>query len=215
MDKFLGIKCVFVDNILLEPPIGQSIASYHPKCIVNSKDLMQELIDLPEWERLMIKVCGRDAQQNRYSCFFASSPNLNYRYSGVNSLGSQPFPEAVNKIRLMVQKEIYDKTRKSFEFNFCLLNKYQNGTDNIGWHSDDERSLDAHAPIASVSLGASRFFDVWESNDHKRKVRTELHSGDMVVMWPPMQKHYQHSVPTQKTITNIRVNLTFRVILPK
>ena len=41
-------------------------------------------------------------------------------------------------------------------YNYCLLNHYRSGEDRMGYHADDEASLDPRVPIASVSLGTAR-----------------------------------------------------------
>jgi hypothetical protein len=41
-----------------------------------------------------------------------------------------------------------------------LINYYEDGSKNIGMHADSEQSLIPGSYIASVSLGAERFFDI-------------------------------------------------------
>jgi alkylated DNA repair dioxygenase AlkB len=40
------------------------------------------------------------------------------------------------------------------KFNSCLLNLYHDGNEGMGWHSDDEKSIEDNSSIASVSFGA-------------------------------------------------------------
>ena len=42
--------------------------------------------------------------------------------------------------------------------NPSLPNLYYNGSEGIGWHSDDETTLGRHPEIASLSFGAERVF---------------------------------------------------------
>jgi alkylated DNA repair dioxygenase AlkB len=56
---------------------------------------------------------------------------------------------------LLELKQIVEKLTET-KFNSCLLNLYHNGNEGIGWHSDDEESLEANSTIASLSLGAER-----------------------------------------------------------
>ena len=44
------------------------------------------------------------------------------------------------------------------DFNSCLANLYRDGTDSMGYHSDDEPELGLRPTIASVSLGDRRRF---------------------------------------------------------
>lgn len=103
-------------------------------------------------------------------------------------------------------------------YNYCLLNHYRDGEECMGYHADDESSLDPHTPIASVSLGITRHFDVRpakkDGNNKKSRVaRIALEDGDLLLMIPPMQDFYQHAVPAEKRITGERINLTFRRVV--
>ena len=97
-----------------------------------------------------------------------------------------------------------------YHFNYCLLNNYPDGASNIGMHADDERDL--NGPIASVSIGAERFFDFASQNDPSDKLRLTLQHGSLVVMGGDTQKNYKHGIPVQKRIKDRRINLTFRVV---
>lgn len=102
-------------------------------------------------------------------------------------------------------------------FNYCLCNYYRSGQDNMGYHADDEATLDPAAPIASVSLGITRSFDIRprkKTIDGKksRVGRISLGDGDLLLMLSPMQQHYEHSIPIEKRILGERINLTFRRI---
>jgi DNA oxidative demethylase len=43
-------------------------------------------------------------------------------------------------------------------FNSLLLNRYKSGSDNVAWHSDDEKLYGLTPEIASVSFGCDREF---------------------------------------------------------
>lgn len=169
------------------------------------RSICEELVALPNWEQRPIKVCGRDCMQNRKTCFFALHGHLNYRYSGIDNAGAPPFPEVVDR----VNKRATEATGGNFVANYCLLNWYADGRQNLGWHADDERDL-AVERIVSCSFGAARFFDLRRRDDHSAKIRLELPSGSVLVMGRGTQKHYHHQVPTQARIKEPRFNLTFR-----
>jgi len=97
-------------------------------------------------------------------------------------------------------------------FNSCLLNLYQDGSQGMSWHSDDEKELGENPTIASLSLGAERRFCL----KHKRTHETfslVLDTGSLLVMKDATQHHWLHSLPKSKAIKTPRVNLTFRTIL--
>jgi alkylated DNA repair dioxygenase AlkB len=93
--------------------------------------------------------------------------------------------------------------------------------DTISWHSDGEEDLLPDAPIASVSLGAVRRFDLRpnaeEEGRHRRApiqhddVRTDLASGSLFVMGRRVQAYNRHQVAAQMKVVDARINCTFRV----
>jgi alkylated DNA repair dioxygenase AlkB len=94
-------------------------------------------------------------------------------------------------------------------FNSCLLNLYNDGNEGMGWHSDDEKSIEVNSPIASVSFGTERKF----SFKHKRTNKTIsvlLEHGSLLLMKDATQKNWLHSLPKSTKITLPRINLTFR-----
>jgi len=100
-------------------------------------------------------------------------------------------------------------------FNYVLLNHYRTGNEHMGYHSDDEGSLDRVCPIVSISFGATRSFDIRpkkkkQGDKQSRIARIPLRDGDMLVMFPPMQQHYEHAIPVEKKVLGDRINLTFR-----
>ena len=114
------------------------------------------------------------------------------------------------------------KNRKGDEkeeiYNYCLLNHYRNGEEYMGYHADDEASMQQSIPIASVSLGITRNFDIRprkKDSDGKRGrvARLSLKDGDLLLMFEPMQQHYEHSIPVEKKVVGDRINLTFRRII--
>jgi alkylated DNA repair dioxygenase AlkB len=89
---------------------------------------------------------------------------------------------------------------------------YHNGTEGLGWHSDDERSLGKNAPIASLSLGAERKFS-FKHKQTKQMASLVLEHGSLLVMKNATQSNWLHSLPKSNKITQARINLTFRMML--
>jgi len=132
-------------------------------------------------------------------------PDARYRYSGAD-FQPHPWSELLRPVRDRLQDAL------DARFNSVLLNRYRNGADSMGWHSDDEPEL-GHAPvIASLSLGASRRFLLRRREEHARKAEYLLGHGDLLVMGGDTQRYYQHAVPLTTRSQEERVNLTFRLI---
>jgi len=137
-----------------------------------------------------------------------ADPGCSYSYSGLQQI-PQPWSPAVSALRSRLQAQL------GCRFNSLLLNLYRDGRDRMGWHADDEAELDPAAPIASLSLGAARSFQLRPRQpiDGERAVVTlELGDGDLLVMDPPTQQHWLHQVPARRRIAAPRINLTFRVV---
>ena len=86
----------------------------------------------------------------------------------------------------------------------------------MDWHSDDEQELGENAVIASLSLGASRVFEL----KHRYKLslqplKTTLSHGSVLIMKGSTQQYWRHRIAKVKHLDEARINLTFRRILRK
>ena len=111
--------------------------------------------------------------------------------------------------------ELRDRLRRELglTFNSCLANLYRNGTDSMGYHSDNEPELGPRPLIASVSLGDRRRF-VLRHRVTRERWSWDLGQGDLLVMRNESQSEYAHSVPKVSRPVGPRMNLTFRVFRP-
>lgn len=133
-----------------------------------------------------------------------------YKYRDAPGASRIGFPPAVNQMKTKAEEWYSSKTGRSVNFNVCLLNYYEDGTQRIGWHSDREE-IGRSTPIASISLGATRQFYVRSKTDGVRDRATlSLANGSLVVMENVCQMKYLHSVPKEGDVTEGRINLTFR-----
>jgi alkylated DNA repair dioxygenase AlkB len=95
-------------------------------------------------------------------------------------------------------------------FAYVLLNRYRDGADSVAWHNDREVASIERPTIASLTLGATRAFDVRPKADRSRVVSVDLDHGDLVVMRGDTQANYEHRVGKDKRVSGERINLTFR-----
>ncbi len=173
-------------------------------------DADQKLIRLQQeipWRQESITLFGRSHPMPRLTCWVAD-PGCTYRYSGLAN-EPQPWSAALLEIREALAATL------GWRFNSVLLNRYRDGSDAMGWHADDEPELEPQAPIASLSLGASRSFRL-RPRDRRavaaEPISLELGHGDLLVMDPPTQQHWLHALPRRLRVRQERVNLTFRLI---
>lgn len=162
--------------------------------------LMQNI----QWKNDDLVFFGKHVTTKRKVAWYGDSEYL-YTYSNTTKR-ALAWTKELSELKQIVEK--YAGTK----FNSCLLNLYHNGNEGMGWHSDDEESLGKNNnTIASLSFGAERKF----SFKHKRTKQTisvVLEHGSLLVMKGATQSNWLHCLPKSKTITQPRINLTFRAI---
>ncbi len=169
-----------------------------------SDSLFTNVLGSLTWESDQIFMFGRLVTTAR-KVAWVGDPDCLYTYSGV-----QKIPQVWTKELLQMKHKLEQLTGHTY--NSCLLNLYHTGDEGMGWHSDNEKDLDSTTPIASVSLGARRKFAFRHKQD-KTTSSIFLEHGSLLIMHPPIQEHWHHSLLKTKTITSPRINLTFRKIL--
>ncbi|GAC1396312.1 MAG: alpha-ketoglutarate-dependent dioxygenase AlkB [Vulcanimicrobiaceae bacterium] len=95
-------------------------------------------------------------------------------------------------------------------FSYVLLNRYRDGSDSVAWHNDRETPGLPRPVIASLTLGATRAFDVRRKADRARVTSVDLDHGDLVIMRGTAQSHFEHRVAKDRRVRGERINLTFR-----
>ena len=95
-------------------------------------------------------------------------------------------------------------------FYFVLLNRYRSGSDSVAWHSDHEVPNVPQPVIGSLTLGATRAFDLRPKAHHRRIISIDLDHGDLLVMRGDTQRNWEHRVVKNPRISEERINLTFR-----
>jgi len=203
---------------LLSPPDGRAspwqllerpgLRLRHRCCwLADAATIRAELLQEVPWQQEQITLWGKTHPLPRLTCWMAD-PGCAYTYSGLRNL-PRPWTAAVARLRAMVEAEA------GCRFNSLLLNLYRDGSDRMGWHADDEPELDPQAPIASLSLGATRSFQLRPrrtSPGERQRLSLELGDGDLLLMDPPTQRHWLHQLPARRRVLEPRLNLTFRVV---
>jgi alkylated DNA repair dioxygenase AlkB len=156
-----------------------------------------------DWKEDQLLMFGKLITTKRKVAWVGDA-GCSYTYSGVKK-----FPQAWTADLLHIKHKLESLTHSAF--NSCLLNLYHDGDEGMGWHSDDEKELDSAAPIASVSLGGTRKFAFKHKLD-KTSVSLFLEDGSVLLMQPPTQEFWQHSLTKTKRPVAPRINLTFRAI---
>ena len=157
------------------------------------------------WRQEHLRMFGELVAVPRLEAWIADE-GLDYTYSGIRH-NAQPWSTELADLRDRMG------ALAGTTFNSVLCNLYRNGDDGVDWHADDEIEFGRQPVIASVSLGATRRFDLRRVDDPAVKVGTEVHHGDVVLMRGSTQELWRHRVPKTKTVVGERINLTFRTVV--
>ena len=160
------------------------------------------LRDNISWQQLPITLFGKTHMQPRLIHYEGEK---SYTYSGVK-LNAVSWNAPIQNIR----KRVMQLTGK--HFNSALINYYRDGSDYMGWHSDNEASLGKKPIVPSVSLGAQRDMVFRRIDNPKTKFELALSSGSLLVMKETTQELWQHCLPRRKRVQHGRINITFRQI---
>ena len=193
---------------LLTGPSGQHcIANLHRKAFSRdaSDRLFLNLHEDVQWQQRDVIVYGKKHVQPRLVAWFGDA-GTPYTYAGL-TLQPSTWTDPILEI-----KEVCEELAGT-KFNSVLLNLYRDGNDTVGWHSDDEPVLGRNPTIVSVSLGATRRFDL-RHKQTKAIVKVALDSGSALVMAGRTQAAWSHQVPRTKKVMEPRINLTFRDVYP-
>lgn len=165
------------------------------------KQCVKEMDPLLE-ERPEIIVFDKVCKQQRFIGFF-SDDSIGYKYSN-KLMASQPL-SSHNMTDLLRTVN----TMLGTEYNGMLVNKYMDGNDYIGAHSDSEIGLDV-AGVVALSFGAERNFRIRSKKDKKIVHEEPTTHCSLMHMGGVFQKIYTHEIPVQKKIKQSRTSITFR-----
>lgn len=169
----------------------------------DSQAFHNKLLHNIDWRHDVLFMFGKKITTKRKVAWYGDK-DISYTYSKVTKL-STPWTEEL----LHLKKLVEEKTETNF--NSCLLNLYHDGSEGMGWHSDNEKELKKNGTIASLSLGAERRFYFKHTNTNDR-VSINLGNGSLLIMKGETQAYWKHQLPPIKKILSSRINLTFRTI---
>ena len=168
-----------------------------------ANQLFEACLNSVDWQHDQLWMFGKKIITQR-KVAWVGDPHCSYTYSGVKK-----YPQPWTKEILIIKNKMEELVQ--YQLNSCLLNLYHNGNEGMGWHSDDELELDRNAPIVSLSLGAERKFAL-KHKLHKTTHSIFLENGSVLIMHPPTQEFWNHSLLKTKQLVSPRINLTFRHI---
>ena len=185
---------------------GNGLARYYARLLSPPEvsRYLNTFIETLQWQQDEVTMFGKKIITRRKVAWYGDS-SLAYTYSGTTRY-ALPWTPQLLEVKNIVERAC------GHTFNTCLLNLYHNGSEAMGWHSDNEKELGNTPVIASVSLGAPRRF-VFKHKKTKEKTEVLLEHGSLLIMEEETQQHWLHSLPATIRVKDLRVNLTFRNIV--
>lgn len=188
-----------VQNLL--PEDGTVVYEDHLFTEAESSYFLETLVRTLPWQPDEVVMYGKRITTRRKVAWYGDRP-FAYTYSHTTRV-ALPWTPELQKIKERIENH------SGLRFNSCLLNLYHEGSEGMGWHSDDEPTLVPDAPIASVSFGATRKF----AFRHKKTKETRsvfLQNGSLLMMKDQTQRFWHHALLKTTRKTGMRINLTFR-----
>lgn len=172
--------------------------AYIPEFVVDADTAFARLRDELDWAR-------RDSTPRME--YYSNDIAVPYAYGegrGRRSYEPKPWHPVVMAIRKQLM------AHAGLTFEVCFLNYYTDQTQHLGWHADDDDTMDDTRPIAVVSLGVER--EIWFRLQDEKGVHeaVTLGHGSLCLMAPGMQDTHHHRIPKAGFECGGRISLTFR-----
>lgn len=149
-----------------------------------------------------IKIFDKICHQQR-SIGFYSDTSMGYNYSNTITPSKKMKP-------CLRELLIYVNDKFDADFNGILINKYENGEEYIGKHSDDEKGLRPNCGVIAMSFGAVRKFRIRDKITNKIVLDVPTNPNKIIQMAGNFQKEFTHEIPVEKKVKECRYSLTFR-----
>lgn len=129
-----------------------------------------------------------------------------YKFTGMTSTDINEVPE-------ILQPYLdYINTLDGYSYNSVLINWYE-GTDYIGFHSDNTSNLVTGSNIYGISFGQHRTLRF--KNSEGKNTDYLLEHNSIINMKHGCQEVYKHSILKSKKLFDRRINITFRCVKNK
>ena len=165
-------------------------------------EVCARLVAETPWRADTVFVYGKHHLQPRLVAWYGAA---SYTYSGLR-LEPLPWTPLLASLRDAVEAAC------GHRFNSVLLNRYRDGRDSMGMHSDDEPELGPDPVIASLSFGVTRRF-ILRHKRNKTTVHLDLADGSLLLMRGATQRNWLHGISKSARPLGERLNLTFRYIV--
>ena len=147
------------------------------------------------------------SHNNRSTCYYGQ-----YSYSCGSTFHEAkplpPFDSYLHSILVHLRTVV-----PNFHYNSVLITRYNDGNDNLRFHSDNEPEIVEGSDIVTISLGGPRVAFFRKISDPSYRKDIFLDHGDVFIMSQRSQSFYEHCIPPD-SIKQPRISITCRLIQP-
>ncbi len=204
LDIFDGPNAEVVAPVRLDLIDADIVYRRHWLEIAQRRAVFDALLNTTPWSQDEIVIFDKRVKVPRLSSWHGDAGSA-YSYSNI-ALEPRSWTPTLEMLRGRVE------LTAGCSFNSVLANLYRDGADSVAWHTDDEAELGIDPVIASVSLGATRVFQLRHRTTPAHRHAMELHDGSLLVMRGTTQRCWHHQIPKTAKIVGPRINLTFRTV---
>jgi alkylated DNA repair dioxygenase AlkB len=173
---------------------------------------LPEFLDAATGERLIAELHATTHWRADSRMMYGRRVLVPRETAAVGAHMAQPWTPALVEVRARIEQHI------GAAFDWVFINRYRDGNDSVAWHNDDDAEEDPRRIIASLSLGATRSFQLRPkraSGLAYGKIAVDVAHGDLIVMQGETQRYWDHAVPKDPRVAGERINLTFRQHRPR
>lgn len=197
---------LFDNNLITNLLPQDGTVNYYGKIMAHTQAqaYYEALLETTAWKNDEAIIFGKHIVTARKVAWYGDH-TFAYTYSKITKQALLWTPTLI-RLKTLVE------TISGTSYNSCLLNLYHSGQEGMGWHSDDEKTLQHHASIAALSFGAERKF-AFKHKQNGQNVSLNLENGSLLVMKDATQSHWLHQLPKTTKVKTPRISLTFRSIV--
>ena len=152
------------------------IANYYGPILASceAQDYFEALLTTVPWRNDEAVICGKRIITARKVDWYGDS-SFSYTYSGTTKI-ALPWTNELRTLKSLVEEKV------GCLFNSCLCNLYHDGSEGMGWHSDDEKALGQIPRLALSALALKGNFP-FATNAKVIALRSRSNSRT-AVSWP-------------------------------
>ena len=135
-------------------------------------------------------------------------------------IDKQPISEPYSELTEILAN--YIKNNYGYDVNHVLIQRYRNGNDYIGEHSDKTLDINPNTPIINVSFGATRYITL-KNKTSDEKYEIALENNSIFILGQQTNNLFYHMIKQDKRETKFkrddeliydgeRISFTFRCI---